>query len=129
MKAFTNILHTVKALAVTSIIMLGLTQCSEDEIISEESITEDMVTTATSTTDDVASISVTGLFTEFSEDIQCATCTYIVGPSDKVVDGKELGLQAGSVICLKKSVKYAAVEFVNLEGTQESPIKIGYCAN
>jgi hypothetical protein len=128
MKALTNIFKAAKVLSLTSALFLGMTQCSEEQIINEQQVAEDMVTEATSSTTDVASISVSGLFTEFAGEIECSTCSYMVDANEKVVDGKALGLKAGSVICLKKAVKYASVEFVNLEGSQQNPIVIGYCA-
>lgn len=109
-------------------IMFTMVQCSEEEIVTEESLQQDMTTEMASESAEVGSLSVSGLYTEVQGDVKCATCTYVVDPSEKTVDGKELGLKPGSVVCLRKALKYSSVDFVNMEGTEENPIIIGYCA-
>lgn len=71
------------------------------------------------------SMTITGIFTSFEDIEDCKTCTYVVPAEVTVVDGKELNLKAGSVICLDKAVRYGDVDFVNLEGTESNPIRIG----
>lgn len=121
-------LKSVKSIFFSTAIVLTLVQCSEEEIVAEESIVEDMTTEIMSEAVNVASISVEGVYTEVQGDVSCNTCTYVVAPAETTVDGKELGLKPGSVICLRKSLQYSSVDFVNLEGTEENPIVIGYCA-
>ena len=122
-------IKTAKTFLMSTAIVLTMVQCSEEEIVAEEAVTEDMTTEIASASADVASISVSGLYTEIKGDVQCSTCTYVVAPGETTVDGNELGFKPGSVICLKKSLKYPAIEFVNMEGSESSPIVIGYCAD
>ena len=71
---------------------------------------------------------ITGENTSFVGAVDCATCTYVVVPSQKVIDGEELGLKAGSVICLDNASKYGNIEFINVKGTESAPITIGTCS-
>lgn len=71
------------------------------------------------------SMTISGIFTSFEEIEDCKTCTYVVPKGATVVDGEELKLKAGAVICLDKSIRYGDVDFVNLEGTESKPIRIG----
>jgi hypothetical protein len=119
---------TTKTLFLSAAIVFTMVQCSEEEIVAEQTITEDLTTEIASETADVASISVSGLYTEIKGDVPCASCTYVVGTGETTVDGQELGFKPGNVICLKKALKYSSLDFVNMEGTEESPITIGYCA-
>lgn len=118
----------VKAIFFSAAIMLTLVQCSEEEIVAEQNIDEDMTTEMMSESVDVASISVAGVYTEIKGDVACSSCTYVVAPAETTIDGKELGFKPGSVICLKKAWQYSSVDFVNMEGTEANPIVIGYCA-
>ena len=71
------------------------------------------------------SMTISVVYTSY-EDIQdCKTCTYVVPEDLAIVDGKELGLKPGSVICLNKAIQYGDIDFLNLEGTEENPIRIG----
>lgn len=128
MTTIKEVIKSAKTLFLSTAIIFTMVQCSEEEIIAEDTITADIATEITSESADVASISVAGLYTEIKGDVECSTCTYIVDPRETTVDGNELGLKPGAVICLKKSLKYAALDFVNMEGTEASPIVIGYCA-
>lgn len=128
MKTIKELFKTVKTLVLAGAIVLMMVQCSEDEIMTKETIAEDITIEATSASADVASISVAGLYTEIKGDVQCGTCTYVVDPAKTTVDGAELGFKPGNVICLKKSMKYAALEFMNMEGSEANPIVIGYCS-
>ncbi len=105
-----------------------MAQCSEDEIVTSESMGKDQSTYMVATTAEVASISVSGLYTEIVEEVACASCTYIVGERETIIDGNALGFKPGSIICLKKSLKYPALEFANMEGSEAAAITIGYCA-
>ncbi|HEY9490211.1 MAG TPA: hypothetical protein VIQ51_17865, partial [Chryseosolibacter sp.] len=71
------------------------------------------------------SMTISGVYTSYEDVKDCTTCTFVV-PSDMlIVDGKELGLKPGAIICLDKAVRYGDVEFVNLQGTEDKPITIG----
>ena len=65
--------------------------------------------------------------TQFSDNVACSTCTYVVADDIATIDGKELGLAPGSVICLDAAKKYGNLTFVNVDGTEEAPITIGTC--
>jgi hypothetical protein len=128
MTTINNIIKGVKTLIYSTAVVLTMVQCSEEEIVAQESIPEDIATHITAESAEVGSLSVSGLYTEVQGDVTCATCTYIVDPKETTVDGTDLGFKPGSVICLRKAVKYKSVDFVNMEGTEENPIIIGYCA-
>ena len=121
-------INAAKMFLLSSALVLTLVQCSEEEIVAEQTVAEDMTTEITSETADVASISVSGVYTEIQGDVPCNTCTYVVDPGETTIDGNELGFKPGNVICLKKALKYSALDFVNMEGTEANPIVIGYCA-
>lgn len=99
-------------------------QCTEEEIAparpetpaSEVAAMPELAT---------GSMTISGIFTSFEDIEDCKTCTYIVPGDATLVDGEELKLKAGSVICLDKAVRYGDVDFVNLEGTETNPIRIG----
>ncbi|HEY0744637.1 MAG TPA: hypothetical protein VGD40_24385 [Chryseosolibacter sp.] len=120
--------QVIRTFGLSLAIIIGLSQCSEEQIVVEQRASDKPATVATIETADVASVSVTGLFTEVIGDVACATCSYVVTTGEKTVDGKELGLAPGSVVCLKKSLSYPSIDFVNMEGTEENPIVIGYCS-
>src|SRR5689334_8952138 len=119
-----NNLVSMKNILFAAVTLFGLSQCSEEEIVPQqtEAPAVEAVATAPAAT---GSMTISGIYTVYEDVTDCKTCTYVV-PADVVtVDGKELALKAGSVICLDKAITYGDVEFVNLEGTEESPIRIG----
>lgn len=75
----------------------------------------------------VGSLTIAGAHTQFTASVDCKTCTFVVSDKLETIDGKELGLKPGSVICLDAALKYGHLSFVNLEGTAEQPITIGNC--
>lgn len=128
MKAFNKIIKSVKTVIYSTAVVLTLVQCSEEQIIAQELTSEDVATQMMAESAEVGSLSVSGLYTEVTGDVACATCSYFVDPKETTVDGIELGFKPGSVICLRKALKYGSVDFVNMEGTEGNPIIIGYCA-
>ena len=101
-------------------------QCTEEEVAPARPEAEAFETAALPAVA-TGSMTISGVFTSY-EDIQdCSTCTFVVPANLAVVDGAELELKAGAVICLDKAIKYGDVEFINLEGTEKNPIKIGTC--
>jgi hypothetical protein len=128
MTTISKALKTLKTLLMSTAIVLTMVQCSEEEIVADASLSEDATTQMTAETADVGSLSVSGIYTEIQGDVACASCTYVVDPKETTVDGKELGFKPGSIICLRKALKYTSVDFVNMEGTEENPLIIGYCA-
>jgi hypothetical protein len=111
--------------------MFFMSSCStEEEMIAPASTSAVQETESASVGEaDIASFTLSGIYTDITEATDCATCTYIVPANATLVDGKELGFAPGSVICLDRAVKYKSLEFTNLEGTSESPITISYCGN
>lgn len=100
-----------------------LAQCSEEEVAPQQPV--QAAEEAPVLAEPTGSMTISGIFTTYEDIEDCKTCTYVV-PADAVtVDGKELNLKAGSVICLDKAKQYGDIDFVNLEGTEESPIQIG----
>jgi len=116
-------LMSVRNVLVAAFTVFMLVQCSEEEITPEQPVdaAEEEVSAAEAT----GSMTISGVFTSYEEVKDCKTCTYVVPADLTVVDGKELGLKPGAIICLDKAKKYGDVDFVNLEGTEESPIVIG----
>jgi hypothetical protein len=128
MTTISKALKSIKTLVMSTAIVLTMVQCSEDEIVADATLAEDATTQMTAESAEVGSLSVSGLYTEIQGDVPCASCTYLVDPKETSVDGQELGFKPGSIICLRKALKYSSVDFVNMEGTEENPIIIGYCA-
>lgn len=128
MKKIQNLFTITKLFVVAFAVML-LASCSTgEEMIAPETAPAAVATETTPDGDpQVAGFTLSGVYTEISESTDCATCTYVVPKNATVVDGKELGFAAGSVICLDKAIKYKNLEFINLEGTSDSPIIISYC--
>jgi hypothetical protein len=99
-------------------------QCTEEEIVPNEAQvtpTEAVALNAEAT----GSMTISGIFTSYEDIKDCKTCTYVVPAEIAVVDGKELGLKPGSVVCLDKAIRYGDIDFINLEGTEANPIRIG----
>lgn len=128
MKTVDKVIKSVKALLVATTIIFTMVQCADEEIVVQETLADDINTYANAEVVEVGSLSVSGLYTEIEGDVVCATCSYLVDPKETTVDGKVIGLKPGSVVCLRKSLKYGALDFINMEGTEEEPIVIGYCA-
>ncbi len=55
----------------------------------------------------------------------CAECDHLVG--DAPVDGRQLNIQPGDVICLVGGRKYGRVTFSNITGTPGNPVIIRNC--
>lgn len=115
---------SIKNLLFAATAVFALSQCTEEEIVPQQapaSVAETVALPAEA----IGSMTISGVFTSY-EDIQdCKTCTYVVPANVALVDGKELNLKAGSVICLDKAIKYGDVEFINLAGTESNPVRIG----
>lgn len=119
-----NNLISMKNILVAAFAVFSLAQCTEEEIVparAEVSAVEALQLPMQAT----GSMTITGVFTSYEDVEDCKTCTYVVPADVAIVDGKELNLKAGSVICLDKAIQYGNVDFVNLEGTEENPIRIG----
>lgn len=96
-----------KALAFAITATLLLSKCSSDDILDEEAqLTEDLKTSAASTT--------------------CG-CTYTIPSNKNLIDGKVLGIKPGAVICLKAGTTYKNLNFQNIVGTASAPVTIKNC--
>lgn len=103
-----------------------MASCQEDEFTE---VAEDVATSAQSVQGEstIGSITIEGTNTVFTDAVECSTCTYVVAEDLETIDGKELGLAPGSIICLDAAKKYGNLTFVNVDGTEEAPITIGTC--
>lgn len=63
---------------------------------------------------------------EVSEVFDCAKCTYTVDDYYEI-DGKELGIKPGDVICLESGQNYGPLTFINIKGTIADPVIIKNC--
>jgi hypothetical protein len=57
----------------------------------------------------------------------CQTCTHILPENAGNIDGTKLKIKPGDVICLQGGVKYGPLRFINVRGTDASPIFITSC--
>jgi len=119
-----NYLLPVKSLFFAAFSLFIFAQCSEEEIVPTESVAPTEETTAVPV-EATGSMTISGVYTSYEDVADCTTCTFVVPADMLVVDGKELGLKPGAIICLDKAVRYGDVEFVNLLGTEDKPITIG----
>ena len=114
----------MKKFLIAAFAVFTLAPCTEEEIVPTQAEVGP-VQAAELPIQASGSMTISGVFTTYEDVADCKTCTYVVPADVAVVDGKELNLKAGSVICLDKAIQYGDVDFVNLEGTEESPIRIG----
>lgn len=121
-----NNLMSMKKILVAAFTILILSQCTEEEIAPARP-SAPAVETAALPVEATGSMTISGVYTVYEAVEDCNTCTFVVPEDMPVVDGAELELQAGAVICLDKAIQYGDIDFVNLEGTEENPIKIGTC--
>ncbi len=118
-------LTIMKRILFAAFALVAFSQCTEEEIVPTQ-ITAAPVEEAASSAEAVAgSFTITGIFTKYESVADCKTCTFFVPADLTEIDGKELNLTAGSVICLDKAIKYGDLTFNNLEGTEQNPITIG----
>lgn len=119
-------LISMKKLAFAAFALFAFSQCTEEEIVPaapEASPAEAAALPEQAT----GSVTISGIYTVYEAIEDCSTCTFVVPADQAVIDGKELNLKPGAVICLDKAIKYGDVDFVNLEGTEDHPIRIGTC--
>lgn len=127
MKSVT-LLPTLRSLLFAAGLVFMFTNCSnEEQILSVDSEFTETATPDVSDVDDgpAGSITIDGINTLLASTTDCS-CAYVVPASASIVDGKKLGIKAGSAICLDNSIKYGNLTFINLEGTAERPIIIAY---
>lgn len=113
----------VKKVVLSTAAVFALMQCSEEEVApSNVPATEISISAASAPV--LPTVTVTGVNTVYATAKDCSTCTYIIPAGSTVVDGKELNLKPGSVVCINTLFKYGNLELVNVEGTSENPITI-----
>ena len=122
---YRNAKSIVKASVFFVASLFFLASCQENEFTE---VAEDVATSATAVGEsNIGSITIEGANTVFSDNVECSTCTYVVAEDLETIDGKELGLAPGSVICLDAAKKYGNLVFVNVDGSEDAPITIGTC--
>lgn len=72
----------------------------------------------------VASLTITGESTQVIGTVDCKSCTFILDNRSQHIDGAELGVKPGNIICLESGTVYGDLTFVNLKGTDQDPILI-----
>ena len=106
--------------------------CSDQEqILNETEVpapAKEVVSAVNEEEAEVASVTISGLNTNIVGEVDCAKCTYLVPDDVKKVDGAEVGIKAGSTICISKGRRLGEIEFLNVMGTTSDPISIGICA-
>ena len=121
---------TLKSVAFAATALFSLVRCSDDSIVPSSSTAPAVAEMASASAPvAVSSFTVSGVNTVYKTANDCSTCTYIVAENAKVVNGKELGLKPGDVICLNSRYNYGDIELVNIEGTVEHPIVITTVGN
>ena len=120
----TNNLMSVKKILFAAFTLFAFAQCTEEEVVPAKAEAPAVEMTALPA-EATGSMTISGVHTRYEPIEDCATCTFVVPAEMTVVDGKKLNLKAGSVICLEKAIRYGDVDFINLEGTEDQPIKIG----
>jgi hypothetical protein len=123
----TNSLTTMKKFLFSAITLFAFSQCTEEEVVPTAAPAAAVEAQATAA-EPTGSFTISGLYTSYESIEDCNTCTYFVSADQTEIDGAELNLKAGSVICLDKAIEYGDLTFTNLEGTEASPIIIGACA-
>ena len=119
-----NNLMSIKTILFAACTLFSLSQCTEEDILPEE-VAGSPAEAATLAPESSGSMTISGIYTVYEDIKDCTTCTFIVPGDAAIVDGLELKIKPGAVICLDKAVQYGDVEFVNLEGTEANPIRIG----
>jgi hypothetical protein len=123
-----NLRKALTSLVYATVAIVLITSCSdENTMIENETAKQQLPVIEVREEADVASVTLSGVHTDFVEEIDCATCTFVVPDDMTVVDGFVYKLQPGSVVCLTKGRKLGEVEFVNMVGAPDQPITIATC--
>lgn len=118
-----------RSLAV-ALLFAAATSCTTEENIVDPAAApaaEVVEETPATATGEGSSLTVSGAFVEYADGNLCSECKFVLPADAKVVDGKELGIKPGDVICLNKAFEYGAVELVNVEGAEGKPVVIANC--
>lgn len=119
-----NSFVSMKKIFLAAIALIALSQCTVEEIVPAQ-IDRSPAASESLTAAATGSLTISGVYTIYESIKDCKTCTFIIPANLTEIDGLELNLKAGSVICLNKAIQYGDLNFTNLEGTEESPIRIG----
>jgi hypothetical protein len=128
----TQLANTLKKTVLAALFIVTMVRCSDDKELLAPTISaapQGNAATTAVTNAEVQNFTVSGLYTEVVTEVTCSTCTFVVAAGTTQVDGQALDIKPGSVICLQTGVQYPSIEFVNMIGTANSPITIGYCNN
>lgn len=112
----------VKNVFLAIVAVCFLASCQDDEIVGSPEVAS--TSSAVTEESNISSLTVEGENTNFTETVECSSCTYVVDANSELIDGDQLGLKAGSVICLDAAKKYGNLSFINLRGTDQNPIVI-----
>jgi hypothetical protein len=123
MNKIATIYSTLKVYALLGTAVFALSQCADEEIISPTPASE-TISEVSAEAGAALSLSISGIHTFSTEPVACKTCTYIVASDETVIDGEDLGIKAGDIICLDAAKRYGSLEFVNIYGTLEKPVII-----
>ena len=66
------------------------------------------------------------VFADYQADESCA-CDHLMQLDDWKMDGEENNVSPGDTICLAPGLRSSGARFINLTGTEESPITIKNC--
>jgi hypothetical protein len=122
-----KLVPVLKKVMLTASAVFALMQCSEeDELITPAGNPAiEAAQTNVANVNAISSLTVSGVNTTFATAKDCKTCTFVIAEGTELVDGKALGVKAGDVICLNAAFKYGSnLEFINIEGSEESPVVI-----
>lgn len=121
---------TSQRLAAASLIIFAFGQCSHEDILPHPQATDATPTLPVVTPQEspaTFSMTITGTYTEVTTLADCSQCGYSVPAGTTVIDGKQLGIRPGTVVCLQAALKYTNIEFINMDGTAERPVVIARC--
>jgi hypothetical protein len=118
---------TFSALAIA--LAFGATSCTEQDTLVEEPVRPavEAVEVAEDGEANAASLTVSGTFIEYRDGNLCSECTYVIPEDATVVDGAELDIKPGDVICLNAAFKYKGIELNNVQGAEGKPVIIANC--
>ncbi|HYC86640.1 MAG TPA: hypothetical protein VEB86_15515 [Chryseosolibacter sp.] len=122
-----KVVPALKKVLFAATAVFSLTQCTQDEALTPaivKAAQPEVSISAASAASSISSLTISGIHTAFESGTDCKTCTYIVPEGTTTVDGKEIGLQPGNIICLNTAFQYGALELTNIEGTEQEPIVI-----
>ncbi|MFZ6011804.1 MAG: hypothetical protein ACOYXT_15790 [Bacteroidota bacterium] len=119
-----KVIAAILRISLATVVAIILANCSDENINPAEAVSTEVASGLTEVPSLTTSLTITGIYTTVEDATKCASCTFIVPTDRLVIDGRELDIKPGSVICLDAARHYGNLEFINLEGTLEKPILI-----